>query len=44
MKRLRESLAQRRRIDQLTAQLAGRAVPPLMDSRAPASPPRRAST
>ena len=40
MKRLRESLAQRRRIDQLTAQisaqLAHHAAPPLMDSLAPA--------
>jgi DNA-binding NtrC family response regulator len=39
-KRLRESLAQRRRIDQLSAQLsaqlASHAAPPLMDSRAPA--------
>jgi DNA-binding NtrC family response regulator len=36
MKRLRETLAQRRRIDQLTAQLASHAAPPLMESRAPA--------
>jgi DNA-binding NtrC family response regulator len=36
MKRLRESLAQRRRIDQLTAQLSSHAAPPLMDSGAPA--------
>jgi two-component system response regulator HydG len=35
-KRLRETLAQRRRIDQLTAQVASHASPPLMDSRAPA--------
>jgi DNA-binding NtrC family response regulator len=35
-KRLRESLAQRRRIDQLSAQLATLSAPPLMDSRAPA--------
>ncbi len=39
-KRLRESLAQRRRIDQLSAQLSAQAVshaaPPLMESRAPA--------
>jgi DNA-binding NtrC family response regulator len=35
-KRLRETLAQRRRIDQLSAQLATHAAPPLMDSRAPA--------
>lgn len=36
LKRLRDSLAQRRRIDQLTAQIAAQAAPPLMDSRAPA--------
>ena len=36
MKRLRETLAQRRRIDQLTAQVASHASPPLMDSAAPA--------
>jgi DNA-binding NtrC family response regulator len=36
MKRLRETLAQRRRIDQLTAQLSSHATPPLMDSLAPA--------
>jgi DNA-binding NtrC family response regulator len=36
MKRLRETLAQRRRIDQLTAQLSSHAIPPLMDSLAPA--------
>ena len=36
MKRLRETLAQRRRIDQLTAQLSSHAAPPLMDSLAPA--------
>ncbi len=36
MKRLRESLAQSRRIDQLSAQLAGHAPPPLMASQAPA--------
>ncbi|PIV88897.1 MAG: sigma-54-dependent Fis family transcriptional regulator [Hydrogenophilales bacterium CG17_big_fil_post_rev_8_21_14_2_50_63_12] len=35
-KRLRENLAQRRRIDQLTAQLATHTAPPLMHSRAPA--------
>jgi DNA-binding NtrC family response regulator len=39
-KRLRETLAQRRRIDQLTAQLSAQlathAAPPLMDSHAPA--------
>ncbi len=35
-KRLRETLAQRRRIDQLSAQLASHAAPPLMDSRAAA--------
>ncbi len=35
-KRLRETLAQRRRIDQLSAQLATHAAPPLMDSSAPA--------
>jgi DNA-binding NtrC family response regulator len=35
-KRLRETLAQRRRIDQLTAQVSSHASPPLMDSRAPA--------
>jgi two-component system NtrC family response regulator len=36
LKRLRDTLAQRRRIDQLTAQIAAQAAPPLMDSRAPA--------
>lgn len=36
LKRLRESLAQRRRIDQLVAQVAAQASPTLMDSRAPA--------
>lgn len=40
LKRLRDSLAQRRRIDQLSAQLdaqrAAHAAPPLLDSRAPA--------
>jgi two-component system NtrC family response regulator len=36
LKRLRDILAQRRRIDQLTAQIAAQAAPPLMDSRAPA--------
>jgi len=35
-KRLREALAQRRRIDQLSAQLATHTAPPLMDSSAPA--------
>lgn len=36
LKRLSESLAQRRRIDQLVAQVAAQASPHLMDSRAPA--------
>ena len=36
LKRLHDSLAQRRRIDQLAAQVAAQAYPPLMDSRAPA--------
>lgn len=36
LKRLHDSLAQRRRIDQLAAQLAVQASPPLLDSRAPA--------
>ncbi|MDP1646532.1 MAG: sigma-54 dependent transcriptional regulator [Thiobacillus sp.] len=36
LKRLHDSLAQRRRIDQLAAQVAAQASPPLMDSRAPA--------
>jgi DNA-binding NtrC family response regulator len=36
LKRLHASLAQRRRIDLLSAQLATHAAPPLMDSRAPA--------
>jgi len=36
LKRLLDSLAQRRRIDLLSAQLAAQAAPPLMDSRAPA--------
>jgi DNA-binding NtrC family response regulator len=36
LKRLRDNLAQRRRIDQLAAQVAAQASPPLMDSRAPA--------
>lgn len=36
LKRLHDSLAQRRRIDQLVAQVAAQASPPLMDSRAPA--------
>jgi len=36
LKRLRDSLAQRRRIDQLAAQVAAQASPPLMDSRAAA--------
>jgi len=36
LKRLHASLAQRRRIDQLAAQVAVHASPPLMDSRAPA--------
>ena len=36
LKRLHDSLAQRRRIDLLSAQLAAQAAPPLMDSRAPA--------
>lgn len=36
LKRLRDSLAQRRRIDQLAAQVAAQASPPLIDSRAPA--------
>lgn len=36
LKRLYDSLAQRRRIDQLAAQVAVQASPPLMDSRAPA--------
>lgn len=35
-KRLRETLAQRRRIDQLSAQLATLSAPPLMQSSAPA--------
>lgn len=35
LKRLHDSLAQRRRIDQLSAQVAVQASPPLMDSRAP---------
>lgn len=35
LKRLFDTLAQRRRIDQLSAQLAAHATPPLMDSRAP---------
>lgn len=35
-KRLREALAQRRRIDQLSAQLASHTAPPLMNSSAPA--------
>ncbi len=35
-KRLFETLGQRRRIDQLSAQLANHAAPPLMESRAPA--------
>ncbi|MCU0932937.1 MAG: sigma-54 dependent transcriptional regulator [Thiobacillaceae bacterium] len=35
-KRLRETLAQRRRIDQLSAQLGNRAVPPLIDCQASA--------
>lgn len=35
-KRLFDSLAQRRRIDQLAAQLAVQSSPPLLDSRAPA--------
>lgn len=34
-KRLREALAQRRRIDQLSAQLASHTAPPLMNSSAP---------
>ena len=36
LKRLHEALAQRRRIDQLAAQVAAQASPPLIDSRAPA--------
>lgn len=36
LKRLHASLAQRRRIDQLAAQVAVHSSPPLMDSRAPA--------
>ena len=36
LKRLHDSLAQRRRIDQLVAQVAAQASPPLMDSGAPA--------
>lgn len=36
LKRLHESLAQRRRIEQLSAQLAAQMSPPLLDSRAPA--------
>jgi DNA-binding NtrC family response regulator len=36
LKRLHDGLAQRRRIAQLSAQLAVQAAPPLMDSRAPA--------
>jgi DNA-binding NtrC family response regulator len=36
LKRLHDSLAQRRRIDQLAAQLAVQASPPLLESRAPA--------
>ncbi|MFN3751656.1 MAG: sigma-54-dependent transcriptional regulator [Thiobacillus sp.] len=36
LKRLHDSLAQRRRIDQLAAQVAVQASPPLLDTRAPA--------
>jgi DNA-binding NtrC family response regulator len=36
LKRLRDALAQRRRIDQLAAQVAAQAAPPLLDSHAPA--------
>jgi DNA-binding NtrC family response regulator len=36
LKRLGDGLAQRRRIDQLSAQLAAHEAPPLMESRAPA--------
>lgn len=36
LKRLHDTLAQRRRIDQLVAQLAAQAAPPLLESRAPA--------
>jgi DNA-binding NtrC family response regulator len=36
LKRLRDALAQRRRIDQLAAQVAAQTAPPLLDSRSPA--------